>query len=321
MTKIVQFTAPYKVEIASAELPAPGENDVVVKTVYSGISSGTELLAYRGQLNPDTVLDDTLEALEGSFAYPFSYGYSAVGVVERGTDAVPAGTKVFAFQPHQERFVAAETDVIVLAQAADERLATLFPLVETAFQLTLDAGQVFAETVVVTGLGTVGLLTALLLQRAGANVVASEPQAWRRQIAKNLGVDAVEPQNLPTDIPLLVETSGSPKALQAGLSLLAHEGTALVGSWYGTKPVELPLGEEFHRRRLTIRSSQVSTIPVALQHRWDTTRRKAAARDLMSELPLRALATTEYPFQDAKDAYAALDRAEQGLLHAALRYE
>lgn len=321
----VQFTAPHEVRVAPVKLPAPGPGELIVATSYSGISAGTELLAYRGQLDPSTALDETLDALSGSFAYPFSYGYSAVGLVEEGTDAVPAGTPVFAFHPHQDRFVAAETDVIVLPEDVNLRLATMFPLVETALQLTVDAGGVLEETVVVVGLGTVGLLTALLLRRAGATVIASEPREWRRAIAADLGLTTVTPERLaetigPDGVPLLVETSGAPAALANGLALLAHEGTALVGSWYGTKPVSLPLGEHFHRRRLTIRSSQVSTIPVALHNRWDGGRRRAAARDLLTVLPLAQLATTEFAFADAARAYAAIDRGEPGLLHAALRY-
>jgi threonine dehydrogenase-like Zn-dependent dehydrogenase len=237
---------------------------------------------------------------------------------------------VFAFHPHQDRFVVADSDAVVLDPRADPREATLFPLVETALQLTLEAGPVLPETVVVTGLGAVGLLTALLLRRAGAAVLAGEPEGWRREIAGGLGVTAVPPEQLPESVaaatdgrgtPLLVEVSGNPAALTAGLALLAHEGTALVGSWYGTKPVSLPLGAEFHRRRLTVRSSQVSTIPAALGARWDVPRRRATARQLLADLPLHVLATSEFPFADAPAAYAAIDRGEPGLLHAALRYE
>jgi 2-desacetyl-2-hydroxyethyl bacteriochlorophyllide A dehydrogenase len=330
-TRAVEFTAPRRVRVVPVDLPSPEpDRDLVVRTRYSGISAGTEMLAYRGELDPSTVLDEALTSLSGSFRYPFRFGYSCVGEVERGTASVPRGATVFAFHPHQDRFVVAETAVVPLGPDTDARTATLFPLLETALQLTLDAGPVLAETVVVLGLGPVGLLTALLLRRAGADVLAGEPRRWRRESAAALGITALPPAALPDRVmeatggrgtPLLVEVSGTPSALADGLGLLAHEGTALVGSWYGTKPVPLPLGASFHRRRLTLRSSQVSTIPAGLRERWNVPRRRAAARELLAELPLHALATTQYPFEDAASAYAAIDRGEPGVLHVALRYE
>jgi 2-desacetyl-2-hydroxyethyl bacteriochlorophyllide A dehydrogenase len=328
--RAVQFSGPRRVEVVPVGLPDPAPGQLVVRTACSGISAGTELLAYRGELAADTVLDESLTGLSGSFRYPFRYGYSCVGRVAHGTAAVPAGSLVFAFHPHQDRFVTAAGDVVLLPPGTDPRCATLFPLVETALQLTLDAGPVLDETVVVLGLGAVGLLTALLLTRSGGHVLAAEPRQWRRDIATAVGVTAVTPEELPDRVagatagrgtPLLVELSGAPAALADGLALLAHEGTALVGSWYGTKPVPLPLGAAFHRRRLTLRSSQVSTIPAAQQGRWDVARRRAAARDLLGGLPLPRLATTEFAFGDAAAAYAAIDRGEAGLMHAALRYE
>ncbi len=329
--RALQFTAPRRVEVVSVDLPRPASPaDLVVHSAYSGISGGTEMLAYRGELDADATLDESLGGLSGTFSYPFRYGYSCVGWVEHGTSSVPAGSLVFAFHPHQDRFVVAEADAVLLDPHTDPRLATLFPLVETALQLSLDAGPVFGETVVVTGMGAVGLLTALLLRRAGAAVLAAEPREWRREIASALGVAAVPPDQLPESVaaatggrgtPLLVELSGAPAALEAGLPLLAHEGTALVGSWYGTNPVSLPLGAEFHRRRLTLRSSQVSTIPAALQGRWDVRRRRATVRQLLGQMPLNAVATSEFAFTDAAAAYAAIERGEPGLLHAALRYE
>jgi 2-desacetyl-2-hydroxyethyl bacteriochlorophyllide A dehydrogenase len=328
--RAVQFTAPHHVMVVPVSLPTPGPGDLVVCTRYSGISAGTESLAYRGELDASTAVDETLGSLTGTFRYPFGFGYSCVGRVERGTAAIPAGSPVFAFHPHQDRFVVAEHEVVPLDPQTDPRIATLFPLVETALQLTLDAGPVMEETVIVLGLGCVGLLTALLLNRSGARVLAAEPLPWRRETAAALGVAALPPADLPARVAdatggrgaaLLVELSGAPSALADGLALLAHEGSALVGSWYGTKPVPLPLGGHFHRRRLTVRSSQVSTIPAAQSGRWDVARRRRTTRELLDALPLGALATNEFAFEDAAEAYAAVDRAESGLLHAALRYE
>jgi len=319
------FVAPRRVELAPVDVPEPGSGQVLVRTLRSGISTGTELLCYRGLLDPELPLDERIGALGGSFAYPFPYGYSCVGRVEHSAGAVSPGSLVFAFHPHQDRFAVSEADVVPLPPGTDPRTATLFPLVETALQLSLDAGQVAHETVVVLGLGVVGVLTSLLLQRAGATVLAADPLAERREVALALGVPAAAPEELPTrvpagGVPLVVELSGAPAALAEALPLLAHEGTALVGSWYGRQQVPLPLGGAFHRRRLTIRSSQVSTIPAALAGRWDLARRRRVASALIGDLPLPALATTEVPFDDAPRAYELLDRRESGVLHVALRY-
>jgi threonine dehydrogenase-like Zn-dependent dehydrogenase len=170
----------------------------------------------------------------------------------------------------------------------------------------------------------------VLVQREGAQVLGSEPLPWRRELAAAVGIESVDPGGLDgsvseiTDghgIPLLVEASGNPAALARGLHVLGHEGTALVVSWYGTKPVPLPLGAEFHRRRLTIRSTQVSTIPARLANEWSRERRRRVALELMRELPLGTMATHEFPFAEAPTAYAQADEATPGLLHAALCYE
>ena len=323
----VTFTAPRRVELVAVDLPAPGEGEVLVHTEWSGISGGSEMLAYRGEVDPAWPLDETLGALAGSFRFPFRYGYSCVGRVERSRAPLAEGRRVFAFHPHQDAFVVPAAELVPVDDL-EPRRATLLPLVETALQVVLDAGAAVEDVVVVTGLGAVGLLVALLLRRGGARVVGVEPAEDRRAVAAGLGLTAVTPGELaavladvaPAGVPLLVEASGRPDALRAGLPHLAHEGEALVVSWYGTKEVTLPLGAEFHRRRLHLRSTQVSTIPAALAGRWTVARRRAVARDLLSELPLDALATHAFAFADAATAFATVDEGAAGLLHAALWY-
>jgi len=330
MAQALYFVAPKRVEVREVPLDTDlDEGQVLVRTEYSGISAGTELLAFRGQLDPELPLDETIGALAGTFRYPFRYGYSCAGRVERSRGRLTEGALVVALHPHQDRFVLADGDVIVLESHDDARVATLFPLVETALQVCLDAGERLCEHVVVVGLGVVGILTACLLQRSGASVIAAEPRPWRRRAAEAFGVRAVGPEKLADEVdertggsgvPLLVELSGQPAALAQGLPLLAHEGCALVASWYGTKEVSLPLGAAFHRRRLTLRSTQVSTVPAHLGSRWTVARRRAATRDLLGELPLGRLATHEFALSQAQEAFDAIDRQEQELLHVALRH-
>ncbi len=326
--RAVHFVAPRSVELREVHLPRPSAGSILVATEWSGISSGTELLAYRGEVDPDLPMDETLGALSGTFAYPFRYGYSAVGRVVRPAGPFQEGQLVFAFHPHQDRFVVDAREAAPLG-GLDPRAATLYPLVETALQVCLDAAPRLQETTVVVGLGAVGILVAALLARAGAVVLGSEPEPTRRAVAAAFGVRAVAPDEIAGAVAagtrergadLVVEASGNPQALASSLRLLAHEGTALVCSWYGTKPASLPLGAAFHRRRLAIRSTQVSTLPAALTARWDRGRRAEVAWRLARELPLPILATHEFPFERATEAFARVDRKEDGLLHAALRY-
>jgi 2-desacetyl-2-hydroxyethyl bacteriochlorophyllide A dehydrogenase len=327
--RAVHFVAPRRVELREVELPEVSEGRLLVATEWSGISSGTELLAYRGEVDPDLPLDETLGALAGTFTYPFRYGYSAVGRVVQPAAPFQEGQRVFAFHPHQDRFVADAREVVAVDDL-DPRAATLYPTVETALQVCLDASPRLGETVVVVGLGAVGILVAVLLARTGAVVIGSDPEPARQAAARAFGVRAVDPDEVPEVVAaetgrrgadLVVEASGNPQALAGSLGLLAHEGTAVICSWYGTKPVSLPLGTAFHRRRLALRSTQVSTLPAALTARWDRRRRAELAWRLAGELPLPVLATHAFAFEQAAEAYACVDRKEGGLIHAALQYD
>jgi 2-desacetyl-2-hydroxyethyl bacteriochlorophyllide A dehydrogenase len=325
--RAVRFVAPYRVELGDVPVAEPAPGDVLVRAEFSGISGGTELLAYRGELDSSVPRDETLGALAGSFEYPFTYGYSSVGIVEGSRSDIREGERVFAFHPHQDRFVVSARDAVPVG-ALDGRAATLFPLVETALQLALDAGVRYGEVAAVLGLGPVGVLTASLLARSGAVVVGSDPKPWRREAARAYGLQAVSPEEVGDAVAAasrgrgadaLVEATGDSGVLGESLGLLATEGVALVASWYGAKPVALPLGGDFHRRRLEIRSSQVSTIG-GRARRWDRQRRLETTRTLLDELPISALASHTFPFERAPEAYAALDRGDDGLLHVALAY-
>src|ERR1700744_3172 len=165
-------TGPRCVEIRELPAPRPGAGEVLVRTVCSGISGGTERLVYRGEVPAELALDDTIDALGGTFSYPFAYGYACVGQVAE------SGQMVFAFHPHQDVFTVQAAEMIPLP-AVDPAAATLFPLVETALPVTLDAGNGYRDRVIVLGGGVLRLLTSLLLQRAGWRPLIAEPQEWR----------------------------------------------------------------------------------------------------------------------------------------------
>jgi 2-desacetyl-2-hydroxyethyl bacteriochlorophyllide A dehydrogenase len=328
ITTAVQFSAPRTVELVDLELPPLRDGHALVRTLYSGISGGTEMLAYRGEIDPSLPLDETLGQLQGQFSWPFRYGYSLVGEVAESRCPLRPGTSVFCYHPHQGHIVAKATELIKVG-ACTPRLATLFPLVETALQISLDAGPLLHEPVVVLGLGVVGILTGALLTRSGAAVIGSDPLEWRRHAADSLGVMAVDPTDLEEHISvmtrgrgvsLVIDAAGSSTALAGALDLLTHEGTVLVASWYGTKPVTLPLGGSFHRRRLTLRSTQVSSIPGHLAPRWTLQRRRETTLELMKDLTLEQLATHSFPVNEVAAAFEAVDSKADELIHAALSY-
>jgi 2-desacetyl-2-hydroxyethyl bacteriochlorophyllide A dehydrogenase len=308
-------TAPRCVEIRELPTPQAAAGEVLVRTVCSGISGGTERLVYRGEVPADVALDDTIDALAGTFSYPFAYGYACVGEVPE------SGQVVFAFHPHQDIFAAQASELIPLP-GIDPAAGTLFPLVETALQVTLDAGAGYRDQVIVLGAGVLGLLTGLLLQRAGWRPLIAEPQEWRRAIAISAGVSAAAPAELLKEqVPLVIDASGNPDAPAMALDMLAHEGTLLIASWFGSKPVVLPLGGAFHRRRLAIRSTQVSTVPAGQSGIWTRSRRRREAVALMTELPLAQLCTDVFDFDHAADAFRAVDQGKPGLMHAVLTYD
>jgi len=174
----------------------------------------------------------------------------------------------------------------------------------------------------VLGAGVLGLLTGLLLQRSGWRPLLAEPQAWRRALASSLGVTAAAPEELAEEeVPLVIDASGNPDAPAMALNMLAHEGTLLIASWFGTKPVVLPLGGAFHRRRLIIRSTQVSTVPARLSGTWTRARRRRETAGLLAELPLAQLCTHVFAFNNAAEAFRAVDEGIPGLMHAVLDYD
>ncbi len=306
---------PRRVEIRELPLPRPAADEVLVRTLCSGISGGTERLVYRGEVPAELALDDTIGTLGGTFSYPFAYGYACVG------QAAESGQLVFAFHPHQDVFAAPAGGLIELP-AMDPASATLLPLVETALQVTLDAGSGYRDRVIVLGAGVLGVLTALLLERAGWRPLMAEPQAWRRDLASGLGATAAAPEDLAAEtVPLVIDASGNPDAPAMALNLLAHEGVLLIASWFGVKPVTLPLGGAFHRRRLTIRSTQVSTVPARLSGTWSPSRRRRETVELLAGLPLAQLCTDVFAFDQAADAFRAVDQGKPGLMHAVLDYD
>ncbi|SNR51427.1 zinc-dependent alcohol dehydrogenase [Halorubrum vacuolatum] len=322
------FTAPGSVETEPIDGGPPDRDEVAVETVASAISAGTELLVYRGQAPTEIPRDKTIEALSGEFSYPMRYGYAAVGEVQAVGEHVSnewAGRTVFSFTPHQTRFTASPDVLVPVPPEMDAETATLIPSVETATTLALDLGARLGEEIVVFGAGVIGLcLVRLLAAFPLDRLVVVDPIERRRTVARELGADeTIHPDDGAEGIDgfdAAVELSGRPAVLDDAVSAVGYGGRVIVGSWYGTKRAPIDLGGRFHRDRITIRSSQVSTIAPELRGRWDTERRISTVLDRLDGSLAETLISHRVPFERAEEAYELLDGRPEEALQVVLTY-
>lgn len=330
--RTLYFTEPGRIDIHAEQLDQPTGEELHIKTRASGISAGSELLVYRGEFPDSVAVDESIDALDGTFEYPLAYGYSTVGeVIDTGPESEEwRGRRVFCFAPHASHVRSTPDDVVVLPEDIDTQSATLLPTVETATNLVLDGQPRVGERVVVFGAGPVGLCTTHVL--AGfplGELVVVEPISSRRETALALGADrAISPDAAvpfqaeePEGADLVYELSGRPETLDAAIAAAGYESRVVVGSWYGTKRVDVDLGGSFHRDRLDLLASQVSTIAPEFRGRWDKSRRFDVAFDQLRTLNTDALATHCIPFSNAAEAYELLDTRPAEALHVILTYQ
>jgi NADPH:quinone reductase-like Zn-dependent oxidoreductase len=291
-------------EIRSVGLPEPGPDDVVVRTLRSGISRGTEALVFRGAVPLDQRARMRAPFQDGDFPGPVKYGYLNVGTVEEGP-AELLGRTVFCLYPHQTAYVVPAAAVSAVPEGIPPARAVLAGTVETAVNALWDAAPAVGDRVAVVGAGMVGCCVARLLHRYPAvRVTLVDVDPDRAQVAASLGVDFALPGDAPEGLDLVVHTSATSEGLQRSLELLGAEGTVLDLSWYGDAEVRLSLGGAFHDRRLAIRSSQVGTLSPARASRRTTAERLSLALELLRDPGFDALLTGESRFEELPDVMA-----------------
>lgn len=313
------FTAPHTTELRDEPLAKPQKGEVLVKTLISAISPGTEMLIYRGQFPRDLKVDDTIASLAGDFGYPLKYGYSVVGrVISLGAD-VPAlwqDRLVFAFQPHESHFVSPIDALISIPEGISPEDAVFLPNMETAVNFLMDGQPIIGERVLIFGQGIVGLLTTALLSQYPLAFLMTVDQFLRRREASFaagafLSVEPDAPQltqYFQRGADLTYELSGSPAALDQAILLTGFNGRIVIGSWYGEKRADLALGGAFHRSRIKLISSQVSTLTPELSGRWTKSRRLDVAWEMLSRVTPSRFITHRFPFSQAADAYRLIDQ-------------
>ena len=303
-------------------MPRVGAGRVLARAVASGISQGTELLLYRGEGREP--FDPSLDR-PGAPTYPRRYGYAWVGEVMGRGDGVSGfavGSRVFALAPHGDLHVLDASEARPIHPAVSPGRAALAASLETAITCVWDSGASLGDVVVVVGGGVIGLLVAYLAACAGGRVRVVERSPRRRAVAKALGVTAVAPdEDRPCgDADVVVEATGDPAALDRALGHAAREATVVVASFYGARTAPISLGGEFHRRRLVLRASQVSSIPAARAARWTLARRFDLVSALLADPRLDELIDPPVSFDSAAQVYARLDETPGDAMQTVFMY-
>lgn len=315
---------PDRGELRPAALPALGEGEVCVRSLYSGISRGTECLVFRGEVPASEYQRMRAPFQQGDFPGPVKYGYISVGVVEDGRGSAArdlVGKEVFCLHPHQQRYIVPASAVVPLPAGLPAPRAVLAANMETAINAVWDAAPTVGERIAVIGAGVVGALVAWLCGRIpGTQVELVDVDPGRAALAAALGVLHRLPEEAGAECDLVVHASGNPAGLARALELAGQEARIVEMSWYGLRSVPLALGGAFHARRLSLRSSQVGHLPPSQAPRWDHRRRMELALALLVDERLDVLISGESPFAALPQLMARLAREPGGALCERIRY-
>lgn len=318
MARELWFEGPREVHLRDAAPLVPGPGEIVARALASGVSRGTELLLYRGE--GPSPFDPSL----GAATYPCRYGYSWVGeVTAAGPGATVApGARVFALAPHGDEHRAAAASVRVLPAELPPARATLAANLETGVTAAWDARVGLGDRALVLGAGVVGLACAFAAARSGAEVVVVEPAPRRREVALGIGAAraVADARELDGRFDVVLEATGRPERLADAIERAGDEARIVVASFYGARLAPVPLGDAFHRRRLSLVSSQVSRLPPDRAPRWDHARRFELVLALLQDARLDAMIDPPRPFERAAEVYAELDARPGDGLHTTFAY-
>jgi hypothetical protein len=307
-------------EIRSGVLPERAADQVLVRTLYSGVSRGTETLVFRGEVPPSQYAQMRAPFQEGEFPGPVKYGYLNVGVVEDGPVEL-LNRAVFCLYPHQTRYVVAKDAVVCVPDGVPPRRAVLAGTVETAVNALWDTPPLVGDRVTVIGAGMVGCcVAALLAQYPGVQTELVDVDPTKASVAKAINATFASPAEAAKGRDLVFHASATAEGLQLALELLAPEGTVTELSWYGDRQVSLGLGGGFHSGRLSIRSSQVGAIAPARRRNRSYPDRLALALDLLADPVFDALLTGESSFDQLPEVLEGLAAGTLPALCHVIRY-
>jgi threonine dehydrogenase-like Zn-dependent dehydrogenase len=308
--------------IRPVPLRDPGSGEVLVRTLYSGVSRGTETLVFDGRVPESQHAVMRAPFQEGDFPGPVKYGYLNVGVVEEGGGPELAGRTVFCLYPHQTRYVVPADAVTPVPETVPARRAVLAGTVETAVNAVWDAAPSLGDRIAVVGAGMVGSCVASVLSRfPAARVELIDADPARAAVAEALGVPFALPGEASGECDIVVHASASEEGLARSLELLAPDGEIVELSWYGDRKISIPLGESFHSRRLVLRSSQVGALPPSRRARRTFADRMSLALELLADPALETLITGESAFAELPEVMPRIAAGELPALCHLITYD
>jgi NADPH:quinone reductase-like Zn-dependent oxidoreductase len=298
VARALWYVKPGEAALKTERLEAPGPGEARVKSQYSLLSRGTERLV-AGGLVPESEWQTMRAPMQaGNFPFPVKYGYSAVGMVTAGPEAL-IGKTVFCLHPHQDYFHAPETALTLVPDGIPARRAILAANMETALNAHWDAETGPGAKILVVGAGIVGLLTAYLASRMpGAAVTITDTDPNRAEMTAALQLKFALPGDAPRDNTIVFHTSASAAGLQTAIDCAGFEGRIIELSWYGTRRVTVSLGGAFHSRRLQLISSQVGHVAPSRRNGTTHPERLALALRLLDDPALDALVADDIAFDD-----------------------
>jgi threonine dehydrogenase-like Zn-dependent dehydrogenase len=275
---------------------APRSDEALVRSICSGISRGTEMLVHAGYVPPEVADSMRAPFQVGNWPGPIKYGYLSVGEVEEGP-AHLKGHRVFCLHPHQDRYVVPASALTLVPDAVPSDRAVLAGTVETGINALWDAAPRIGDRVAVVGAGMVGGVIAALLRSFPLDrLQLVDVNPARSSLADALRVDLVHPNDAGAENDLVIHCSATEAGLARSLQLLGDEAELIELSWYGMNQPRVPLGAEFHSRRLTIRASQVGAVAASRRTRRSTGDRLALALRLLEDPVFDAFITGHAPF-------------------------
>jgi 2-desacetyl-2-hydroxyethyl bacteriochlorophyllide A dehydrogenase len=306
MARALWHVAPGRSELRDARLALPGEGELLVQALASGISRGTERLVHHGRVPASQHEAMRCPMQEGGFTFPVKYGYAAVGRVEEGP-AEFLGRRVFALHPHQSRFVIPAHFCALVPDAVSDARACLGANMETAVNVMWDAAPRLGERALIIGAGVVGLLCAFLLARIpGVAVTVVDRDPAKAALARSFGAEFALPEAAPREQELIIHASASAAGLRLALTCAGFEGRVVEASWFGDAEPALPLGAEFHQKRLQLISTQVGSVSPAMRGRRSHGQRMALGLAMLEDARLDALLGPFVAFEDLPAALPAL---------------